>query len=202
LKKIFILGPSRSGKTTLEQALGKNPKIKLFYEAHKVIPKSDAHLDLNRPIDFEEVFFEKESKLISQGYEAITCTDPSLLYSVIYLADKLPNSYFVFVSRNKKDVAPEIFTTNYREGHVHSYDPNIIMSYLNFYRIASYNIKTKIPNRVMHCSFDEIVESPSNVVNSISDLTSIDFKSGNRESGKLSQFESVFQKGFQKLIQT
>ena len=121
---------------------------------------------------------------------------------MIYLADKLPNSYFVFVSRNKKDVAPEIFTTNYREGNVYSYDPNIIMSYLNFYRIASYNIKTKIPNRVMHCSFDEIVESPSNVVNSISDLTSIDFKSGNRESGKLSQFESVFQKEFNKLIQT
>ena len=202
LKKIFILGPSRSGKTTLERALGKISKIKSCHEAHKVIPTSDTHLDLNRPIDFEEVFFGKESKLISQGYEAITCTDPSLLYSVIYLADKLPNSYFIFVSRNKKDVAPEIFTTNYREGNVYSYDPNIIMSYLNFYRIASYNIKTKIPNRVMHCSFDEIVESPSNVVNSISDLTSIDFKSGNRESGKLSQFESVFQKEFNKLIQT
>jgi len=201
LKKIFILGPSRSGKSTLEHIINKSPKIKSFYEDHKAIPKSDAHLDLNCSIDFEEIFFEKESELISQGYEAITCTDPSLLYSVIYLADKLPNSYFVFVSRNKKDVAPEIFTTNYREGNFHSYEPNIIMSYLNFYTVASYNIEAKIPNRVMHCSFDKIIENPSNIIKSIGDLTSIDFNFKIRNSKKLSRFESIFQKEFHKLIQ-
>ena len=153
-------------------------------------------------LDFEKLFFEQENKLIKQGYEVTTSTGPHLLQSVMYLADKLPNAYFIFVNRDQQDVAPEMFTTDYEKGNYYSYDPNNIMEYLNFYKEASDKLEAKAPNRIMHFAFEQIIENPSSVVEIISDFISVDFGINPFAfDGKILFRDSIFQTHFQKLIQ-
>ena len=201
LKKIFILGPSRSGKSTLEYLLSNNPKIKPLYEPHRVIPNEDANFNLKGQFDFEKVFFQHENKLIKQGYEAITSTNPNLLYSVMSLADKLPNAYFVFLNRDQKNIAPEIFSKDYNKGHYYSYDPHTILEYLDFYKAAMDRLEEKAPNIISKFTFEQIIENPLDVVTAVGKFTSLDLSlSGFDFPKKKSIYHNNFNFHFQKLI--
>jgi hypothetical protein len=157
---------------------------------------------LDGQLDFKKLFFEQENKLIKQGYEVITSTNPRLLYSVTYIADKLPNAYFIFVNRDQQNVASEIFTTDYNKGNYYSYDPNNIMEYLNFYTAASDQLEVKAPNRIIHFSFEQMIENPSSIVEIISDFTSVNFGiNSSGFDGKILSPDSIFRTHFQKLIQ-
>ena len=201
LKKLFILGPSRSGKSTLEKILSKSTKIKPLYEVHKDILQDGSNLNLEGQLDFEALFFEQENKIIKQGYEVITSTDPHLLYSVMYLADKLPNAHFIFVNRDQKNVAPEIFIKDYRQGNYYSYDPHAIVKYLDFYKAVADKLEEKAPSIITKLTFEQIIENPSSVIQIIADFTSVDLSSSNfvfEDRRRLNH--NIFQNYFQKLI--
>ena len=201
LKKIFILGPSRSGKSTLERILSQSPKIKPLYEAHRVIPNDNSNLNLEGYIDFETVFFQYEKTLIQQGYKAITSTDPNLIYSVMSLADKLPNAHFIFVIRDQKNIAPEVFTSDYQKENYYSYDPHTIKEYLGFYKTAMDRLEEKAPNIISKFTFEQIIENPSSVVEAVSQFTSLDFSLSDfafPEKKLIS--DDIFCSHFQKLI--
>lgn len=175
LKKIFILGPSCSGKSTLEAILSKNPKIKPLFESHKIIPNDNSKLKVGGKLNFESVFFENENKLIKKGYKAVTATDPDLLHLAPVLFDKLPNTYFIFIDRDQKNIAPEIFTKDYENGHYYSYDPVKILDYLHFYRTAVDILEEKRLPTLCRISFEQIVEDPVKVIETVSNFTSLDF---------------------------
>ena len=175
MKKIFILGPSRSGKSTLEHILSKSCKTKPLYEVSKRLDQSDMNLNVNEQLDFEQIYFENENNLLKQNYEVTTSTAPQLLYSVTFLADKLPDAYFIFVNRDQKDIAAEIYISNYTKDNHYAYDPQHILEYLDFYREAAKKLEVKLPNRVINLTFEQIIEHPANALDTISCFTSVGF---------------------------
>ena len=201
MKKIFILGPSRSGKSTLEYILSKSRKTKPLYEVSKRVDRSDMNLNVNGQLDFEKIYFENENDLLQQNYEVSTSTAPQLLYSVTYLADKLPDAYFIFVNRDQKDIAAEIYISNYTKANHYAYDPQNILEHLDFYREAAKKLEVKLPHRVINLTFEQIIEHPANALDIISSFTSIDFdfKDCDCET-KRSFAHSTFRQHFQKLV--
>ena len=199
LKKIFVLGPSRSGKSTLERLLKKSQKTKALFEAKRKSPQGRA----NQNIKFEDYFFETESDLVKKGFEVITSTNPNSIFSIIDFVEQIPNVYFVVVKRDQCDVASEIFMSDYNTGNYYAYDPDEILKYLNFYDSTVDIIKAKIPKKIKCISFEKLFENPSITVESIGDFASINFSVevlGNDNKAFLS--DSIFKSYFQKLIQT
>ena len=123
-----MLGPSRSGKSTLERLLTKSQKTKALFEAKRKSPQDRA----NQNIQFEDYFFETESDLVKKGFEVITSTNPNSIFSIINVVEQIPNVYFVVVNRDQCDVASEIFMTDYNTGNYYAYDPDEILKHLNF----------------------------------------------------------------------
>ena len=178
INKLFILGPSRSGKSRLEFLLSKSPKVKPLYEANKLInvdPKNKGlHLTNTQTIEFDKIFFAKQDDLQRSKYEAITSTSPHSIFSAIDLIEQLDNSFFIFVNRNKYDTGSEIFTTNYNKGNNYSNSPNQIINYLNFYTQAAKVLERKVPERTLSLSFKKIINQPYDTVASIHNLVSIE----------------------------
>ena len=203
LKKIWILGPSRSGKSTLEHILSQSQETKALYESNRILDKDEIYpfIDFKNKLLFDQIFFEKEKSLLSQGYKIVTSTSPLMLNYVMHFANNLPNSYFIFINRDSKNVAPEIFVTQYSAGNSYSYDPHTIIDYLNFYKTAANKLQEKAPKNIISLEFEQIIRNPSSVINHLSEFTSIDFSLKNCVCNyKAIRSDSIFKSHFQKKI--
>ena len=187
LKKLFILGPSRSGKTSLEFLLAKSRKVKSLGEAIKIkeiIRDTNALKNIN--IDFENIFYRDEATLKLEGFEVVVSTRPSTIEIAIELFSQSTDCYFILVKRDQRAVASEIFTKNYRNGNFYSYEPAAIMDYLNFYYHASMVLQSKVQDRMLDVNFEEIVHHPLEVMRKVSALLSVDFEINNVTSQRRS----------------
>ena len=135
LTKLFIMGPSKSGKSSLEHILSASPYVKTLYETikHNELIKNDGGGKDSSELLFENLFSQSEGKLLDEGYEVVTCTNPGSIFYSDYLIDMLPDTYFIVIKRDSKDVSPEIFTTEYKTENIHSSDANEISNYLDVY---------------------------------------------------------------------
>jgi tetratricopeptide (TPR) repeat protein len=173
IKKIFILGPSRSGKTSLEKLLCNSKLVHPFYE----YIKNDEFLRTkspNKELEISDIFYGDENKLKSNDYKLITSTLPSLAHAITHLADSFSNSYFVFVSRDKMDLASNIFISDYVSGNHYSYDPKAIMAHIRWYDELWEIFSNMLQNRVTTVSFDSIMKSPNEIIVAMESFLSTD----------------------------
>jgi Tfp pilus assembly protein PilF len=184
IKKIFILAPSRSGKTSLEKILRRSKLVHPFYEGVK--KNSKIFRDENGKDTFikqehrqenyllTDIFFGNEDQLKSDGYQIVTCTNPDLISAIINLSDLVSNSYFIYVSREQEDLAPEIFIKEYSSGNYHSYDPHSIMVYLRWYKEVWKEFAKKSRDRAFVVSFENVVKSPDEVILGVENFLATD----------------------------
>jgi tetratricopeptide (TPR) repeat protein len=179
IKKIFILGPSRSGKSSLEHILTYNQKAMTNYEAINLnyLNKLFINKNYNCKSTFENIFFKKEGNLLDLGYEAIISTNPSSLFYLDQICEIIPDSYFIFVERNELDVASEIFTKNYNKQNFHSYDPADIKQYLEMYELIKDAFLSKVSDQTLRISYEEMIKGKRYIVDKISEFMKIDFSS-------------------------
>ena len=173
IKKIFILGPSRSGKTSLEKLLCNSKLVHPFYE----YVKGDGLLRTkppNKELQISDIFYGDENKLKSNDYRLITSTLPSLAHALTQLADSLSNSYFVFVSRDQMDLASNIFISDYASQNHYSYDPKAIMAHIRWYDELWAIFSNMLQNRATTVSFDSIMKSPNEVIVAMESFLSTD----------------------------
>jgi len=172
LTKLFIVGPSKSGKSSVEQILSGNSYVKTLYEAikHNELIKDNNCGKDSSEILFENLFSQSEGKLFNQGYKVVTSTNPGSIFFSDYLMDKLPNAYFIIVKRDIQDVSPEMFTFEYNSGNLYSYDVNEISKYLDVYNRVCEKVALRVPDRCLTISFENIIQAPENVVDQISRL--------------------------------
>ena len=71
--------------------------------------------------------------LQGQGFKVITTTNPHSIFHAIDIAEKVPNSFFIFIKRDQIDVASEIFRSHWSGGHEFAYDPKTIFRLIEFY---------------------------------------------------------------------
>jgi tetratricopeptide (TPR) repeat protein len=172
LTKIFILGPSRSGKSTLEHILSENLHVKAMFELiqHNELIKNNGCGKKSSEFLFENTFAQSEAKLFEQGYKLLTSTNPESLFYSDHLIDMVPNVFFIFVNRDYRDISSEIFTREYKNANLYSYDPNELSKYLDVYNKICEMLVLKVPDRCLTVSFEDIIQAPEAMVDRISSL--------------------------------
>jgi tetratricopeptide (TPR) repeat protein len=173
LKKLFLLGPSRSGKSSLEKLLMRIPKIYPMYEniSLNTLQESEVGSREVKSFDMAELFYHDEHRLLDDRYSFVTSTSPESMFHIDRLLDGLVNSFCVLVKRDRADVASEIFTQEYRNGNFFSYNHSSIQDYLNTYSVIWKEIKRKAPQRTLEIEYEDILMKPKEVLGQINDFT-------------------------------
>ena len=130
---LFIVGTSRSGKTTLESLIGALPGVKMLKE-HDLDRSTAKHVSqqanllttqhlCNIPREFDPFIAETlKARLLKSVGDAdiVTITHPGVMFDVGRLADCSSNIKFVFMKRNENDVAFRIFGQFYYKKRMHT----------------------------------------------------------------------------------
>jgi tetratricopeptide (TPR) repeat protein len=195
LAKLFIMGPSKSGKSLVEHILRESSNVKTLYETinHNELIKNNGCGKDSSELFFKNLFSRSEGKLFCQGYKVVTSTNPGSIFYSDYLMDMLPNAYFIIVKRDLRDVSPEIFTCEYNSENLYSYDANEISKYLDVYNKICETLALKVPDRCLTVSFEDIIQAPENVADRISRLVGISLRVNHLKRNVTSfEYESLY----------
>jgi len=194
VKKLFLLGPSRSGKSTLEKLLIGSPNVCPLFEninLHATDESERPTEETKKPSMFD-LFYHDENSLFKLGYNVVTSTKPDTMFQIDRMIDMLSNSFCIFVKRNWTDIASEMFTREYRKGNFHSYDHSSILKYLDTYEAIWEIIKHKAPQLTLEISFENILNEPQETIKKISQLTGVSFEVSNPLNRSITNSPSPF----------
>jgi len=202
LAKLFIMGPSKSGKSSVEHILSESSYVKTLYETikHSELIENTGLAKTSNELIFETLFSQSEVKLFDEGYKIITSTNPASIFYSDYLLDMLPSAYFVFVKRDPRDLSPEIFTSEYNMENFYSYDVIEIKKYLDVYYRSCETLALKVPSRCLSISFEDVIQAPENVVDQISGFigSNLEVRNLKRKVANF-EYESLFRNHYANL---
>lgn len=183
LVSLFILGPSRSGKTTLETALGTSPHIKRGYENPPFIPmiqESAAAFGLRSTKRLLDLTAEAKAdflaryrarlKAICKGRPVFTDTSPHRIFNVWEIADMVPNAFFVFVQRDPLDTAVDIFKKHYQSANHYAYHPVTIYHHVTWYRQVQDILVDQLGERAIVIDYEELQRAPVKALTQIEEM--------------------------------
>ncbi len=170
---LFIVGPSRSGKSTLERLAAQLAGTKRGFESRLVEPAARRTSQqsglltvvdpagLPRSLDgrFRQIYLE-ELRDLAGGAGIVTDTHPGLIGSVGRIAATIPRARFVFIKRHTDDVALRMFMKPYRAGNHHAYDVATIFEYLSLYGEMSDLWMERFPSLTMSIEYEEMIADP------------------------------------------
>lgn len=184
---LFILGPSRSGKTTVEGLVSKIEGVKRGYEnpiadtavkrafqgAGFLTSSQYVHLPYTLDEACREVYCEELARRAGEA-KVFTNTSPIRIHDGGRVAQILPNVRFVFVKRNIDDVLLRIFMTRYREANYYAYDLHAARRHIVWYYEMIDRLSEKLPDicRVVH--YQDVVSGPAKVVEMVAELCGLD----------------------------
>lgn len=184
---LFILGPSRAGKTTLETLVGSHPGVKRGYENHAVefavkrASQSAGLISLKSllllPEPVHQSFASKFRNLLaanSDGATVVTNTNPGLIGSVGKLAQALPEARFVFLTRNQNDVVLRVLMKKYRKRNHHAYNLNTAHQYVEWYDEMTTVLEEKLPGRALRLRYEDMLNDTASTVASVLKLCGLE----------------------------
>lgn len=180
---LFILGPSRSGKTTLEELISRLEGVKRGYEnpiAENAVLhalQSDGYLD-SEMYDYLPQGCEMSCRELYLGDLAeragsasvFTNTHPGRIVDAARIAAIIPNVRFVFVKRDLDDLTVRIFMKKYGDGFPFSYDIAAIRDYLRWYNNMIDVLSEKLPESSLIVQYEDMVANPTAILNSVAAL--------------------------------
>lgn len=177
---LFLLGPSRSGKTTLERLLSKIGGVRRGFE-NKLVSSAVAKANNTGGMlpsgflpflpdrllpKFSEIY-HRLIEMRSAGSKVFTTTTPGLVAYVPSIAAALPTAKFVLMRRSPLDLLVRTYFKNYRSGHHHAFDPRWIAEYVAWYDDLSRQWEKRFPDRVRILSYEQLVADPAKTVSDI-----------------------------------
>ena len=198
VKKLFLLGPSRSGKSTLETFLIGSLNVHPMFESINLEAMRESELsmeDTTNPSMFD-LFYHDENSLMKLGYNVVTSTNPDTIFQIDRLIDTLSNSFCIFVRRNRIDIAAEMFIKDYNEGHFYSYDNSSILKYLETYDAIWEIIRQKVPHLALEISYENMLSDPSQTLKKISQMTGVNLKVTNLPNRSITNLPSPFREHY------
>ena len=180
---LFVLGPSRSGKTTLERLVSSLNPVKAGCEVPIVekavrrtlnaaaIPPSSRLDDLSAELSspFRETYLEDLTRRAGSA-RVFTNTLPGHIHTAVRLASVIPNARFVLVKRSPEDVAWRIYLTKYLHGNPYAYDIKTIRDYLDWYNTMIDLTAEKLPDVTLVVSYEAMVDHPAATLRSVAEL--------------------------------
>lgn len=177
---VFILGPSRSGKTTLEALLGTSPQIRRGYENPpfiSMIEQSAAAFGL-RPVkrlldltpDARDDFLDRYGKhlrMLCKDRHIFTDTSPHRIFNAWDIADLIPNAFFIFVQRDPLDTAVDIFWKHYHSANHYAHHPMTICHHVTWYRQVQDILAEQLGERAVIIDREELTSNPTKALTRI-----------------------------------
>ena len=183
---LFILGPSRSGKTTMEALVAALPDVKRGYEnpiVENAVRRTfqSAGLLAQRAFDTlppmlnamcREIYLEELSRRAGAA-KVFTNTHPVRIHDAARLAATIPNVRFVLLRRNLEDNMLRIFMREYAVGNSYSYDLGATRAHLMWYNQMIDLLSEKLPKITRVIAFEDLVGNPGATLKGVAELCGI-----------------------------
>ena len=180
---LFILGPSRSGKTTTELLVSVLDGVKRGYENPIVensvrrafqtagLPTRNRIVELPPSMDqLCRDFYLEELGERAGSAKVFTNTLPGQIQGVLRIAAVLPNVRFIFVKRDPDDIGLRIYMRTYKSGNTYAYDIGNIRAHIAWY----YQMVDVVAERLPHIStviqYENMIADPATALESIAEL--------------------------------
>lgn len=177
---LFIQGPSRSGKTTLEKLLTgiegvktghENPSVEIAvrraFQSAGLLASSIFEM-LPRALDQDCArLYADEVTRRAAGQQVFTNTNPSRIHDAARIAEAFPNPRFVFVKRDIADNLVRIFMRKYRDKNFYAYRLESIRDHLLWYHQMIDEMQKKYPNIVRIVQYEDMVANTEKVVSGV-----------------------------------
>lgn len=185
-QSLFILGPSRSGKTTLERLVALLPGVRRGYE-NPIVENAIRHtfqsaglitrLQLvELPQQLDELFrdaYLAELKDRAVDAQVFTNTHPARIVDAWRLAMAVPQARFAFVKRDIHDLALRIYMKHYKSGHPYAYDLSAIYRYIAWYHAMMDETARRYPDIVRIISYEDMIADPRRALATVAELCGI-----------------------------
>jgi tetratricopeptide (TPR) repeat protein len=188
---LLIIGPSRSGKTTVERLIGQIEGVRCGYENRLVeracrrTSQLSGLLTLRNPSDLPTVlddrfraYYLEEVNEFARGAKIVTDTYPAMIPYVGRIATTLPNVRFIFVKRDRYDCALRIFMKHYRAGNDYAYDIKTVLHYIDWYYEMIALWSEKFPDLSLSLDYEEIVADPKAALARIVEFAGASLRAG------------------------
>jgi tetratricopeptide (TPR) repeat protein len=174
---LFILGPSRSGKTTMEALVGSLPGVERGYESpimenavrrsfHSAgLPTHHMFAVLPDKLDSQcrEIYLEELARRAGSA-KVFTNTHPGRIHDAARVASAIPNVRFIFIKRNLEDNMLRIYMQKYAVGNADSYVLKAIRDGLAWYHAMIDLLAKKLPDISRVITYEEVVADPAATV--------------------------------------
>ena len=180
---LFILGPSRAGKATLERLICSLPGVTAGYENPIIakaarrtyqaaaMPPSNSLEEL--PSGLWPAFRENYRQDLLQragSARVFTNTLHGVIHDAALIARLIPNSRFVILKRDHDDIALRTYMTKYLAANSYAYDLKAIYQYLRWYDQMIDLTVEKVPEIVRVVRYENMVSGPAAVRDAIAGL--------------------------------
>ena len=175
---LFILGPSRCGKSTMEQLVATLDGVKRGYENQSVgkairrtfqsarLLTSD-RIGLLPPQLYpqcRDIYLEELTQRVGSA-RVFTITSAPYIHEAQLIASVFPNVRFIFLKRNVKDNILRMYQKKYRRGkNVYSYDLKAARDHVAWYLQMMELMAKKFPDIVRIINYEDMVANPAAAV--------------------------------------
>jgi tetratricopeptide (TPR) repeat protein len=183
---LFIIGPSRAGKSSLERLVSGLDGVKRGFESRLVEPAVRRTsqlaglltvvdpLELPRSLDaqFRKTYLE-DLRELATGARIITDTHPGMITAVGRIAETIPNVRFVFIRRDREDLALRILMKRYRTGNHYAYDIGTIFEYLSRFDQLMDLWVQRLPRLAIALTYEDLVAESRATLQRVAELCEV-----------------------------
>jgi tetratricopeptide (TPR) repeat protein len=180
---LFILGPSRSGKTTMERLVGTLDGVKRGYEnpgVDNAIRRTYQTAGLPTRDLFEilppqlyplcrEIYLEELTRRAGTA-QVFTNTHPARIADAAHMAIVFPNVRFIFVKRDLADTSLRMYFRQYKNRNAYAYDLKVARDHINWYHQMMDELAAKLPDRVRIINYEDMVRDPAGALRVAAEL--------------------------------
>src|SRR5262249_12696884 len=180
---LFILGPSRSGKTTMERLMATFGDAKPGHEnpiVENAIRRAFQGAGLLTSGFFEmlppqlypqcrEIYLEELGRRAGSA-KVFTNTHPARISDAPLIASVFPNVRLLFVKRDVEDTVLRIYLRRYGEGNAYAYDLTAAREHVTWYYQMMDLMAVKLPGIVRIVHYEDMVVDPSTALRAAAEL--------------------------------
>jgi len=180
---LYILGPSRSGKTTTERIIATQPGVyrgyenpampraitNAFQEGALVTFNSIGQLPLQLYPFVKEFYKDNLDKIIGKN-KIFTNTTPGHIWDSPISSQAIPNTKFVFLKRDFHDLLLRIYMKNYKSGNTYSYELGVLREYIQHYEKMIDLMHEAFPKNSIIINYEAMVQDPGKTLDRICKL--------------------------------